>query len=304
MPAELTTVGWPTVFVTVSIVLAVVLVVRRKNLKTSSIAGGDSVQYIFTATVKARHPGVTYLDFPAPPPPNCDHEAVGYGPTILRTFGRTLTKLRFSNKVEVKPVSDDAPSNVSRQRHNNRAAMLQIMPIRNVSSSIEGTSLHADVLVASHSSSHEEPTVNVVPTTKALRREPTPGPSISHRKPILGSIREPTPGPSTIHRHATPGPCTIRRDSVRGGSVTDPSANACLPSSNSDGEPSDPVTGPRSSTSTSNIDDAMPQLVRNKRFSGKVGDGPDAVRVLMFWWEMTSPERIHTLPDLSRRQEL
>ena len=92
MHAELVSFVWPTVFATLSAALAVTLVVCKKATR---VARADSVQYIFTATVKARSPGVTYLDFPAPQPPNRDHETVVYGPTILRTFGRTLTKLRF-----------------------------------------------------------------------------------------------------------------------------------------------------------------------------------------------------------------
>ena len=44
--------------------------------------------------------------------------------------------------------------------------------------------------------------------------------------------------------------------------------------------------------------------MRNKRVSGKIGEGPDAVKVMMYWWESVSPERIQTPPDLSERQEL
>ena len=93
MHAELGAVVWPTLFaITVSIALATVLVVCKN---ANRMARTDSVQYTFIATVKAKTPRVTYLDFPAPSPPNHDDEVVRYEPTILRTFGRTVTKLRF-----------------------------------------------------------------------------------------------------------------------------------------------------------------------------------------------------------------
>ena len=49
---------------------------------------------------------------------------------------------------------------------------------------------------------------------------------------------------------------------------------------------------------------AVTRLVRNKRFSGKVGEGPDAIKVMMYWWESVAAERIQAPPDLSERQEL
>lgn len=93
MHAELGAVLWPTVIgIIVSIALAILLAVRKN---ANGIGRADSVQYTFIATVKAKTPRVTYLDFPAPSPPNHDDEVVRYEPTILRTFGRTVTKLRF-----------------------------------------------------------------------------------------------------------------------------------------------------------------------------------------------------------------
>ena len=93
MHAELGAVVWPTLFaITVSIALATVLVVCKN---ANRMARTDSVQYTFTAMVKARTARVTYLDFPAPSPPNHDDGALRYEPTILRTFGRTVAKLRF-----------------------------------------------------------------------------------------------------------------------------------------------------------------------------------------------------------------
>ena len=85
-------VSWAAVLgVTASIALVVILLVHNKAPRTVSCRQ-DSIQYVFTAAVQTRVPRVTYLDFPAPPPPSQD---VVHEPTVLRTFERTLMKLGF-----------------------------------------------------------------------------------------------------------------------------------------------------------------------------------------------------------------
>ncbi|PIL33819.1 hypothetical protein GSI_04444 [Ganoderma sinense ZZ0214-1] len=353
MYAEVGVVVWSTVVgVAVLIVLAIVLVARKKAHRRIR---ANSVQYVFTARVKTSAPGVTYLDFPAPPPPNHRHEDPGHGPTILRTFGRTSTKLRFSNKVEVNSIPDDTSPSALRQRRNGRPSTLQITPIANgprtPETSLPGSSVpsHSPLpfLGVSRASaspsplrrdstprpgpnpSHRELTAHSV----GPRRNPTPGPSTSYRDPTPGpsnSDRDPTPGPSnarldptpgpipsrreltarsvSLHRDPTPGPSNPLRNPtpVPGTTLRENAETNRLPSSSDvTAGPSDPraLAGARASSVCSSID-ITPRLMRHKRYSGKVGDGPDAVKVMMCWWETTSLERVQEPPNLSHREEL
>lgn len=277
MRAEAGVVVWSTVVgIAISIVLATVLVVRKKPYQRIR---ADSVQYVFTATVKTSAPRVTYLDFPAPPPPNHDREDAGHGPTVLRTFGRTLTKLRFryvlkpspfmlpltsypSDKVDVNPNPGDAASSAPRQRPHGHPSTLQITPITNAPctpdallpcspvpprSPLPCLGVSTERAAARPDTSHREPTTG----TSISHPESTPGSNPPHHESahcVVTVRRDPTPGPSNSCRDPTPGPGITPRAN----------ASADRPSSlpDTDGGPSNPcaLAGVRSSSDSSAAD--------------------------------------------------
>ncbi|PIL24709.1 hypothetical protein GSI_12595 [Ganoderma sinense ZZ0214-1] len=328
MQTELGAVVWPTaIAITVSIALTIALALRlRKN--ANRIDRAESVQYLFIATVKASTPQVTYLDFPAPEPPASDHDVVRYEPTILRTFGRTATKLRFSDKVQVQPIPD-SPAPVPARQGRARGA-LQFTPIADAPKAHDDLLSHPTV---SRRESTAGPTATVrrgptpgpattvrrdpTPGAPAVRRDPTPGPPAVRRDPTPGppaTRRDPTPGPPAVRRDPTPGPSNVTRDTTSGVAAVrrgptpglGPFRHTSSSPPPSDNELSDhsQVNARNSTPSYSVAADAIRRLVRNKRFSGKIGEGPDAIKVMMYWWESVSPERIQAPPDLSERQEL
>ena len=99
LPAVLNTLGGSiAVLVSFAALLFILIFFRLRAPRRPRIRRDDSLEILSTASIRARTPQVTHLDFPAPAPP---FELKTGKPLVLRTFSEIVNPVRIKPEYDV-----------------------------------------------------------------------------------------------------------------------------------------------------------------------------------------------------------